>query len=270
MCNNMSDSVKLQIGDGIATITLDDPDRLNTISPEIRDGILTALDEVRETDARCVVFTGANGAFSAGGDIDEMLENIEEGGIQADRAIMKNNEFEPVNDIVRTVLKYPLPTVAKIDGPAVGAGGCLALACDVQLASNHAKIGFVFRQVGLGLDYGASYLLPRVVGLNVAKELAFTGKILDADRAHELGLFNHVYSSEVFEEEVDEFVEELAQGPTVALAQAKRALNKAWELDLEAALENEAATQGLVFESEDHAEGVQAFLEDRDPNFSGT
>lgn len=114
------------------------------------------------------------------------------------------------------LVTYPLPTVAKIDGPAVGAGANLALACDLQLASDRANIGFVFRNVGLSVDAGTSYLLPRLVGENVAKELVFTGEMLDAERAESLGLFNHVYAVEEFDEHADALIERITEGPTVA------------------------------------------------------
>ncbi len=168
-----------------------------------------------------------------------------------------------------TVYRFPVPTVAKIDGPAVGAGAGLALACDLQLASETAKIGFVFRGVGLSCDAGTSYLLPRLVGANTAKELVLTGEILGADDALELGLFNHVYPADEFDDRVAELVEEIASGPTVALRHATRLIDSAAGKGFEAALKDEAAAQGIALGSRDHEEGVRAFLEGREPSFEG-
>ncbi len=162
-----------------------------------------------------------------------------------------------------------LPTIAKIDGPAVGAGANLAIACDIQVGSDRAKLGFVFRNVGLSVDSGTSYFLPRLVGENVAKELVYTGEILDAERANELGLLNHVYPGNEFDDRVRELAEQIATGPTVALRQTKHLLGSGLEKSLDAALHDEAVAQGLVFESDDHREGVEAFFEGREPEFEG-
>jgi len=172
-------------------------------------------------------------------------------------------------DTIARILALPWPTVAKIDGPAVGAGANLALACDVLLASESASIGFVFRQVGLTVDMGTSYLLPRVVGVNVAKELVYTGDVLDAERAADLGLFNHVFADDAFEEEVAATVDRVASGPTVALRHAKRLVQDGLEKSFDRAQRDEVTAQGIVFGTDDHEEGVTAFLEDRRPEFEG-
>ncbi|MDZ7701390.1 MAG: enoyl-CoA hydratase/isomerase family protein [Halobacteriales archaeon] len=154
--------------------------------------------------------TGAGGAFSAGGDIARMRERIET-DMPVDDAVRSIEENTAA--VVGEVHRFPLPTVARIVGPAVGAGAGLALACDLQLASEEASMGFVFRHVGLTADAGVSYLLPRLVGPNVAKELLLTGEILDAERALELGLLNHVYADDEFDQRVDELVGTIASGP---------------------------------------------------------
>ncbi len=171
--------------------------------------------------------------------------------------------------VVGRVYDFPVPTVAKIDGAAVGAGAGLALACDLQLASERAKLGFVFRHVGLSCDAGTSYLLPRLVGENVAKELVLTGEILDADRALELGLLNRVYPADAFGARVDELVATIAAGPTVALRHAMRLIDAAAGKPFDAALRDEAAAQGVALGTADHEEGVAAFLEGREPAFEG-
>jgi len=256
-----TDAVLLDRRDGIATITLDRPDRRNAFSAAIQDGIRDALDDLRGNDARVVVFEGAGGAFSAGGDIGRMRDWLEDDTPPAERA----REIEEGMSLMAEVDEFPLYTVAKIDGPAVGAGAALALACDVQVASDRSVLGFVFRNVGLAIDNGASYFLPRVVGTNVAKELAATGELVEAERAADLGLLNHVYPTEEFEGRADDLIGEIGSGPTVALRHTKRLVNAT----LDEALADEAIAQAAVMETEDHREGVEAFFEDRDPEFEG-
>ncbi|ELY88999.1 enoyl-CoA hydratase/isomerase family protein [Natrinema altunense] len=263
----LGDDVLLEIdSEGVATITLNQPERRNALSTAISDGISAALAEIEGGDARCVVIEGAGGAFSAGGDIESMVEGIEN-DIPADERVRALERS--TNDLMRTLIDFPVPTIALIDGPAVGAGANLALACDMQLASEDAVFGFVFRQVGLSVDAGTSYLLPRVVGENVAKELVLTGDIVDADRAAELGLVNHVYGRDELEERVDEFVDTIVSGPPIALRHANRLVGEGLEKSLEQALTDEATAQGIVFETADHEEGVDAFFEDREPEYEG-
>lgn len=264
---SINDAVQLDIEtDGVATITLDQPDRRNALSEGINRGILHALDEIEDSDARCVVLQGAGGAFSAGGDIESMLERIENDVPAADRV---RHLERSINTMMARLVTCPIPTVALVDGPAVGAGANLALACDIQLASEEAAIGFVFREVGLSVDGGTSYLLPRVVGENVAKELVLTGDIIGADRAKELGLVNHVYDTDEFDERIEELVEKIVAGPPIALRHANRLLGEGLEKPLAQALTDEATAQGIVFETADHEEGVTAFFEDRDPEYRG-
>lgn len=260
------DAVRLDIDDVVATATLNQPDRRNALSDAILDGLETALETVADSDARCLVIAGAGGAFSAGGDIDRMRERVET-EMSIDDAVRSIDRR--TGGAIAAVFKFPIPTVAKIDGPAVGAGAGLALACDLQLASEDASMGFVFRHVGLAPDAGVSFLLPRLVGANVAKELLLTGEILDAERALELGLLNHVYPADAFDDRVDELVGTIAEGPTVALRHMTRLVDAAAGKSLETALADEAATQGIMLGTDDHEEGVAAFLEGRDPAFEG-
>jgi len=263
----MSDTAVLTaIEDGLATITLNQPDRRNALSDEISTGLSAALNEIEDSDARCVLLEGSDGVFSAGGDIERMMDGIEN-DVPADDRVQRLERS--TNELMRRLIEFPVPTVALIDGPAVGAGANLALACDIQLATEDAVFGFVFRQVGLSVDAGTSYLLPRVVGENVAKELVLTGDIIDADRAKEIGLVNHVYDSDEVDERVEEFVEKIVSGPPIALRHANRLVGEGLEKSLEQALTDEATAQGIVFDTADHAEGVNAFFEDRDPEYQG-
>jgi enoyl-CoA hydratase/carnithine racemase len=260
------DPVLLDIEDDVATITLNKPEIRNALDREIATGIVDALDDLEDESIRCIVFEGEGNAFSAGGDIQAMVEAIQ-GDVPTDRMV---RELErTTNAAMARVLHAQAPTVAKVDGAAVGAGANLALACDVQLASEHAKMGFVFREVGLSVDAGTSYLLPRVVGTNVAKELIYTGEIVDADRAAELGLVNHVYDESEYEQRCGERIERIATGPTVALRHSKRLVDSGLDKSFEQALRDEVTAQGNVFDTQDHEEGVEAFFENRDPEFEG-
>ncbi|EMA38786.1 enoyl-CoA hydratase/isomerase family protein [Halococcus hamelinensis] len=260
------DAVLLDVEDGVATLTLNRPDVRNALTHEVSRGILDALDEVQEGNARCLVVTGAGGAFSAGGDVNAMAERLA-GDVPLAEAVERI--VQDTSRAVTRVARFPLPTIAKIDGVAFGAGANLAVACDVQLASAESRISFGFRQVGLAVDSGTSYFLPRIVGENTAKELVFTGELVEAERAESLGLFNHVYPENEFDEQADEFVEGVATGPTVALKTSKRLVGQGFESSLDQAMENEAAAQAAVFETHDHREGAESFMSREEPEFEG-
>lgn len=251
---------------GVVRIVLADPDRRNALSGRMADGIVDAIEAIEGTDARCVVLEGRGPAFCAGGDVAAMRE-LQEGDVPLEAAV--RHVIRNTARCIRRTAECEFPTVARIHGPAIGAGGALALACDVQLAHEDARLGFGFREVGLAIDSGVSYFLPRFVGDNVARELVYTGEQLDADRAREVGLVNHVYPDGEFDDAVDELVQRIASGPSVALRTSKRLLRGGGERSLEAAIEREAEAQAAAFASRDHAEGVRAFLERREPEFEG-
>ncbi|RRJ28150.1 enoyl-CoA hydratase/isomerase family protein [Halocatena pleomorpha] len=259
------DAVLLDIEDGTATITLNNPGMRNALSEDVATGVIEAIRTIEKSDARAVVIRGVGDAFCSGGDVSAMMERMS-GDVELYEAVRRIHQR--TSRAIRRVYECHLPTVALLEGVAFGAGANLAIACDIQLGSGDAKMGFGFRNVGLAIDTGTSYLLPRLVGLNTAKELVFTGEVLDADRAEQLGLINHVYHED-FEERATEFVDQLAQGPTVALETSKRALNQGLEQSLEQAMTREAAHQAAVFETHDHREGASAFMERRDPDFAG-
>lgn len=254
------------ISDGIATLTLNRPDVRNALTEEIALGILESLDEIAESDARCLVIRGAEGAFSAGGDVNSMIEGIEADAPLDDRV---RHIVETTGKAIARVNSFPLPTIAKIEGTAFGAGANLAIACNVLLASESAKISFGFRQVGLAVDAGTSYLLPRIVGQNVAQELVLTGELIDSERAKRLGIFNHVYPDNEFDDQADDLIAKIATGPTIALRTSSRLVREGLDRSMEQTLSDEAAAQASVFESRDHEEGVRAFQEGREPDFEG-
>lgn len=264
----MSDdeAVLVAVEDGVATLTLNRPSVRNALTEEISSGIIDALAELEGSDARCLVVEGAGGAFSAGGDVNAMAERLA-GDVALDEAV--RHISQETSRAVKRVAEFDLPVVAKIDGIAFGAGANLAIACDILLASAESRISFGFRQVGLAVDSGTSYLLPRIVGENTAQELVMTGELVEAERAEELGLFNHVYPDDEFDERAEEFVEQIATGPTVALRTSKRLVRQGFESSLDQAMENEAAAQAAVFESDDHREGAESFMAGEEPDFEG-
>jgi enoyl-CoA hydratase/carnithine racemase len=262
----MTDAVELDVEDGIATLTLNRPDNRNALSSEMSGAIIDAVDEVEEDDeARCLVVTGKEGTFCAGGDVNAMVQ-LMSGQAELHEAVERIQH--ETSRAIQRVAEFHLPTVAKVDGVAYGAGANLAIAADVTLASADARISFGFRQVGLAIDSGTSYLLPRQVGVSKAKEIVFTGEMLGAEEAADLGLFNHVYAED-FDSRADEFVEQIATGPTVALRTSKKLIEQSFDTSLKDALDNEAAAQAAVFATHDHEEGANAFMEGREPDFQG-
>jgi enoyl-CoA hydratase/carnithine racemase len=262
----MSDLVRLDIENGVATVTLNRLENRNALSPAMSEAIADAVDEVEAADGvRCLVITGSEGTFCAGGDVEAMTEQIE--GAAPLHEAVEEIQLE-TSRAIESVAAFHLPTIAKVDGVAYGAGANLAIAADITLASTDAKISFGFRQVGLAVDTGTSYLLPRQVGTSRAKELVLTGELLDAEAAADLGLFNRVFETD-FEERAAEFVERIANGPTVALRTSKGLIDQGFDTTLSAAIANEAAAQASVLASRDHEEGATAFLEGREPDFEG-
>lgn len=259
--------VHVEADGGVRTLTLDDPDRRNAYSLAMKDDLLDALEAIEADieDVRCVVLRGAGDAFCAGGDIDRMEETLDD----APSVGRMRESLGRTNEIISTLRRLPVPVVALVDGPAIGGGASLATAADLRVASERAVIGFGFRSVGLSVDGGASYTLPRAVGADRAKELALTGRTLDASEAEDLGLVHRVYPTEEFDERASEDIRNLAEGPTQALGHIKRLFESGPEKSLEQALDDELQAQSLAAATDDHEEGVRAFLEKRDPDFSG-
>ena len=248
--------------DGIATITMNRPEARNALDLTMREEMLGALDELeRDPAVRVVLLTGAGGHFSAGGDVKSMQKKhtAAEGRVRV----------ELLNRFVLRLFSFSKPTIAMVDGFAVGAGCNIALGCDMIVASDRAKFGEVFLKVGLVPDGGGTWLLQRLVGLAKAKELVLTAEIIDAAEALRIGLVNRVVPAAELESATRALAAKIAAGPPLAAALAKSLLNRAATTDLAAALEGEAFGQSNAITSEDHAEGVRAFLEKRAPRFQG-
>ncbi|MFB6171073.1 MAG: enoyl-CoA hydratase/isomerase family protein [Haloarculaceae archaeon] len=262
----MADRVRTAVADGRFTITMDCPERDNALTRETYRAMIDALAEAEETDARCVVLEGAGDAFSTGADIEDL--GGEEGPAPPlDERVQTIQDNE--HSLARDLVTHPLPTVAKVDGPAIGDGACFALACDVPLASERARIGFSHARFALSMDCAGSYVLPRLLGRGMAMELALTGRIVDGERAHELGLVNHVYPDDEFEARADELVDDLATGAPVAQRHIKRLIRRGYDRDLEDVLEAEATSQAIAADTEDYDRAAEALRNGEQPTFEG-
>jgi enoyl-CoA hydratase/carnithine racemase len=258
-------SFNYSIQNSVATITLNRPERLNALTFEVYRELIDTFAALRdEKGVRVVVITGAGRAFCSGGDVHDIIGEL-----------FKRNmegllEFTRMTcDLIRNMRALPKPIIASLNGTTAGAGACIALASDIRLASDTAKIAFLFVKVGLaGTDMAASYLLPRVVGLAKATELLFTGDFISAPEAERIGLYNRVVPADQLAEVTREFAEALAQGPAFGLAKTKEMLNRELDMDLEAALECEAQAQAICMQHPDYREAYEAFVEKRAPRFS--
>lgn len=247
---------------GVATITLNRPEALNALTVPMKQALLAAFRQVaRDTTVRAVILTGAGRAFCAGQDLRERL--------QPDAAPLGVEVRERYNPIIRAMRALPKPIVGAINGVAAGAGASLAMACDIRIASEGASFALAFGRVGLVLDSGATWFLPRLVGVTRAAELALLGDSVPAAEALRFGLVGRVVPADQLATEARAVAARLAAGAPRAMALTKRALNAAWSHDLDAALEYEAYLQDLAGRTKDHAEGLAAFTEKRPPRFTG-
>ncbi|MEM3770325.1 MAG: enoyl-CoA hydratase-related protein [Candidatus Bathyarchaeia archaeon] len=248
--------------EGIATITINRPEALNAFSVEVVSEILQALEDVKADESvRVVVLTGAGEkAFSAGADIKAMK------GMNA----LKARELSMMGEKLCSALEnLEKPVIAAINGYALGGGLEVAMACDIRIASENARIGQTEINIGLIPGWGGTQRLTRLIGATKAKEMIFTGKMIDAKTAEQFGLVNMVVPQEKFREAVRQFALELAQKAPVALKVAKALINKGAEINLDAAIALEREGFGVVASTEDLQEGVSAFIEKRKPVFKG-
>ena len=250
---------------GVATITLNRPDKLNAFIGHMRRDLAEALEHAgSDRNIRVVIITGAGRAFCAGGDITFMAELMQR---------RDSEEFARIlgagRRVILAIREMTKPVIASINGPASGAGCNLALACDLRIASNTATFSQSFAKVGLHPDWGGSYFLPRLVTPNKACELFFLGEAIDAAEAARLGIVNQVVAPEALETATLQLAERLLAAPPIALAAAKHAVYRSEAAALEEMLRYETEAQLRCFESDDGHEGVQAFLERREPKFTG-
>jgi 2-(1,2-epoxy-1,2-dihydrophenyl)acetyl-CoA isomerase len=251
---------------GVATVSLNRPDKLNAFDGQMHEDLHDALDSAASDDeVRCVVLRGEGRGFSAGADLrSEDLSRAD--GETPDLGAYLRRTFSPS---VMKISGMDKPVLASLPGPVYGAGLGLALACDLRLAAESVKFSVAFIKIGLMPDAGVSFFLPRVVGLGRAIEMSMLGDAVGAEEARRIGLVNRVVPDEELEAETAELAGRLAAMPTTALASIKRTLCASFERDLASVLEAEAEGQAACGYTEDHAEGLAAFFEKREPNFKG-
>jgi len=249
---------------GVATITLNRPERLNALTFEVYRELTDTFAGLRnEPDVRVVVITGEGRAFCSGGDVNDIIGEL------FSRDMEGLLEFTRMTcELVRNIRALPKPVIASLNGTTAGAGACIALASDLRIASEAAKIAFLFVKVGLsGADMGAAYLLPRLVGLTKATELLYTGDFISAADAERIGLYNRVVPQDQLAATTLEFAARLARGPGFALAKTKEMLNRELNLSFDAALESEAQAQAICMQHPDYREAYEAFVNKREPKF---
>ncbi|MFV8826711.1 enoyl-CoA hydratase/isomerase family protein [Alkalihalobacterium sp. APHAB7] len=246
---------------GVMRLTLNRPEALNAFSPEMITGLMNSIKEAKENqDVKVIVINGAGRAFSSGGDVKTMGKAS---GAQVYEHIGK------LNELILEIKSLEKPVVAAVHGFAAGAGFNLALACDLLLAADDSKFVLSFAQVGLISDGGGLFFLPKVLGPYRAKELLFSAKPLEAAKAKEWGLVNEIVPVEELESTVGVFAKQLANGPTRAIGLMKKIVDESVNMTLEDVLKREQITQTLMVTTEDHLEGVQAFVEKRKAKFTG-
>lgn len=256
----------------IAKITLNRPDRMNAFSEEMIDLWIEALETVRDSnDIRVLIVTGNEKSFCAGGDVKEMMAG---NGFYKSSEDITSTALARKNSLWRKVQRVPLllqeidqPVIAKIQGVAFGAGLDMALMCDIRIVEEGARLSESYINVGLVPGDGGSYFLPRLVGTDQALDMLWTGKVIDAKEAKDMGLVTYVKSKEEIEKFVSEYAQQIVKGPQEAIRLIKRSVYQNRTMDLRSSLDMISSHMGIVTELEDYKEGVQAIIEKRKPEF---
>ncbi len=259
--------LQIELDGGICWLTLDRPEQMNALTPEMGDGLVSALEQAgRDDEVRVVVITGAGRAFCAGGDLKTMNVRAERERTATGRLEALNAAGRRIPVLLRQVQK---PVIAAVNGAAMGWGCDLAVACDMRIAAEGARFGELFVKRGLIPDGGATYNLPRLIGMDRAAELIFTGRIVDAAEALRIGLVTRVVPAAELHEEARRLAAEIAANAPLAVQTAKRLLYAQQNLTIEQAMEQVTFFLSTLRQSEDHHEGVAAFLEKREAVFRG-
>jgi 2-(1,2-epoxy-1,2-dihydrophenyl)acetyl-CoA isomerase len=257
-----SDKLLVTLEDGVKRITINRPERRNSVDVETIELLAEAIHSAAGDESRVVILTGAGDSFCAGADLQATSAHIKSVDVTASLR-------EHTNPTILAMRALPKPIIARVHGHAVGVGCNYALACDILIASEQAKFGQVFVKIGLMPDGGSTFFLPRTVGYAKAFELMATGDIISAQEALALGLVNRVVTIEELDTTVNAMAARLSTAAPIALRKIKEGLNHGLNSDLASALDFEAVNQGECFQSDDFAEGVRAFLEKRKASFQG-
>jgi 2-(1,2-epoxy-1,2-dihydrophenyl)acetyl-CoA isomerase len=259
-------TVKYELKDNVATITMNRPDALNALSAQLTADLDAAFRRTILDGARAAILTGSGRAFCSGGDLREMQSMWEkEGRIEA----FLEEPLGILHGVIRLIRELPLPVVAAVNGVCAGAGVNFALACDIVIAAEDASFREAFVRIGLSPDCGGTFFLPRAIGEKLAAELLMTGDAVSAERALRIGMVNHVVQPQLLEIEAFKMAAKLAAGPTGAIARVKQMMNASFSNDLAAQLALEHECQIESGKSSDFKEGVAAFFEKRPPHFTG-
>ncbi|MGH9098401.1 MAG: enoyl-CoA hydratase/isomerase family protein [Acidimicrobiales bacterium] len=249
---------------GVVTVTMNRPARKNAANGTMWNELLAVFAEVTaDRHDRVMILTGAGDAFCSGADLGDASDVA---GLPGDPYLV---QMRALGEVALALHRIPKPTIAKVGGVAAGAGMSMALGCDLVVASDTARFSQIFSKRGLSVDFGASWLLPRLIGMHRAKELAFFAEIIDAKQADEFGVVNRVVPAGDLDKFVDEWAARLASGPPLALSMTKTMLNNSLAVSMEQALEDEARSQSVNFASADTAEAIAAFIQKREPTFEG-
>lgn len=261
----MFEHIRISCESGVVTVTLDRPERLNAFAGHMRRDLAEILERAgSDPRVRVVVITGAGKAFCAGGDVEAMAELMERRDTEEFARLLGAGRR-----VVAAIRQMPKPVIASIPGPAAGAGCNLALACDIRLAARSATFAQSFVRLGLHPDWGGTYFLPRIVPPNIACEMFFLGDPVGAEEAWRLGLVNRVVADEELEAETRRWAERLRAAPLAVIAAAKHAVYASDHASLEQMMQYELEAQLRCFQTQDAREGVRAFLERRQPRFTG-
>mgnify|MGYP000950776603 CR=1 FL=1 len=261
----MSDQLEFEITDGVATITLNRPEKMNAFTNEMQEDWLAALEQCRtDPDIRVVIITGTGKAFTTGGDVDSFA-----GTAQRTAANIKLHIAEGAQRLPRKMAEIDKPIIAALNGFATGGGLDIALACDLRFAAESAKFAETYAKMGLIPGVGGAYLLPRIVGVAKALEMFWGMEFIEAREAERIGLVNRVYPDDMLMDETRAFARRVAESAPLAVQLIKRVMRFGLDKDLATAHEIVAANMPIVRTSEDHREAVAAFKEKRKPKFQG-
>lgn len=255
-------TVEMDIKERICVLTLNQPNTLNAMSEEMAKDFSDAIEKLKkDPEPKVVILTGAGRAFSAGADLGMLTSKIISTPSQN-----KENGFDFYRSFLR-IMDLKIPTIAAINGHAIGAGACLPLACDMRIAANNCKIGFTFAGIGLHPGIGAEYFLPRIIGRARTFELLMTGDIITSEEAYRIGLINHLTSPEELMNRAMELAKKIAAMPVLPIRLLKESIDAAINSNLTDTLHREATYQSLCFMSGDLQEGIDAVREKRTPKF---